>query len=103
MISCPTCQRKISENANACPGCGEELGARHRQEALSYSLRLALMLAILAACGLLLLSPGIIINALRGRYRHTPENILWASLSDWQTWAIAVPISATALTILSLV
>ena len=55
-------------------------------------------LAVIAA--LVLLSPGIIINGLRGRYKNSPHNLLRSAVNDWQTWLISLPFVVTAFILL---
>lgn len=102
MRHCPKCQHQVSETAKACPGCGEDFAERKRQEATTRALSIVILLALLAIAGLVILSPGIIINALRGRYKNSHRNFLVASLTDWQTYLISLPIAAVVFMVLSL-
>lgn len=96
MTTCPKCSHRVSETADQCPSCGENFAARRRQEAVGHALALAVLLLLIALAGLIILSPGIVINVLRGRYRDRSGNILLAAMRDWQTWLIALPIAAAA-------
>ena len=67
---------------------------------MTHALSFAVMIAIAGFALVVFLLPGIVINSLRGRYRGNPRHILRASLADWQTWAIALPISSAAIALL---
>jgi peptidoglycan biosynthesis protein MviN/MurJ (putative lipid II flippase) len=73
-----------------------------RQEVIARALSLFLLVALLGFALVVILLPGIIINTLRGRYQDRPNHILRASLADWQTWAIALPITAIIIATLRL-
>ena len=102
MTTCPKCSQRVSETADYCPGCGEDFAARRRHEAVGHVLGLALMVVISVIVGIAILSPGIIINVLRGRYRNCSGNLLWASARDWQTWLISLPIAGAVFAALKL-
>jgi hypothetical protein len=52
---------------------------------------------------LLVLSPGIIINGLRGHYKDRgSQNLIWAACKDGETWLISLAFAATAFILLSL-
>jgi uncharacterized membrane protein YvbJ len=102
MTTCPKCNRQVSETAKECPQCGEDFAARRQQEAIGHALSLALLVALLGFALVVVLLPGIIINTLRGRYKDRPNHILRASIADWQTWAIALPMSAIIIATLRL-
>ncbi len=93
MTTCPKCSHRVSETADRCPECGEDFAARRRQEAAGHALGFALLLLLLAAAGLMILSPGIVVNVLRGRYGNRSGNIIWTAMRDWQTWIISLPIA----------
>jgi len=61
-----------------------------------------LFVTVFAGAVLLVLSPGIIINWMRGRYKGRPEGVIKASVRDWQTWLISLPIAAAVLFVLNL-
>lgn len=61
-----------------------------------------LLVTVLAGAVLLVLSPGIIINWMRGRYKGRPEGVIKASVRDWQTWLISLPIAAAVFFILNI-
>ena len=61
-----------------------------------------LFVTVLAGAVLLVLSPGIIINWMRGRYKGRPEGVIKASVRDWQTWLISLPIAATVFFVLNI-
>lgn len=102
MTHCPKCQHRVSETAKSCPECGEDFAERKRQEARAQALSIVILLALLALAGLIILSPGIVINALRGRYKNSQRNFMMASLTDWQTYLISLPIAAAVFGVLSL-
>jgi hypothetical protein len=102
MTTCTKCSQRVSETADHCPGCGEDFAARRRHEAVGHVLALAVMVVVAVIVGIAILSPGVIINVLRGRYSNCSGNILWASVRDWQTWLISLPIAAAVFVALRL-
>lgn len=102
MTTCPKCSQRVSETADHCPKCGEDFAARRRHEAIGHVLGFAMMVVLLGIAAIAILSPGIIINVLRRRYRNCSGNVLWASVQDWQTWLISLPIAAAVFAALRL-
>ena len=90
-MTCPTCNRKLANNAKVCPSCQHDFVADRRQKALVAAILGLIFAAVAAIIGLVLLSPGIIINTIRGRYRNRTRGLLSSALRDWQTWLISLP------------
>lgn len=91
----------IAENAPECRKCGHDYRAEHAQkkavQAASHILFLIILGVALAVLTFAALLPGIIINAIRGRYINSGSNFFKAALTDWQTWFIGLPITALLL------
>lgn len=96
-MNCPTCHRKLARNAKVCPSCQHDFVAERRQKALVAVVLGALLALVAALIGLVLLSPGIIINTVRGRYRNRTRGLISSALRDWQTWVISLPFAVPVL------
>jgi hypothetical protein len=94
---CPTCKRKLAENAPICPGCGHDFVADKIKKAAETGRAIVLLAVVLGLLGLVLLSPGVIINTIRGRYKHRSRSFLVTAITDWQTWIISLPLSIPAI------
>ena len=94
MRTCPTCHRKVSETAMSCPGCGEDFVELRKREADATKIGIILFIVgvILAAVVLLILSPGIVVNLIMGRFKNDPQGFLWASVLDAQTWIVSLSV-----------
>ena len=54
-----------------------------------------LLVLVIATAICIVLSPGIIINNIRGRYNDSKGPIrIWPAVKDWQTWFISLPVVA---------
>ena len=100
MNRCPGCGVQIPYGQSACYNCRHGARVDALGNALGRFIASALFFIILVLIGIVILLPGIIINGLRGRYKNSTHNFLIAAVRDWQTWFIALPISAGIIFIL---
>jgi len=100
-MNCPTCNRKLANNARKCPSCQHDLVAHRKEQAFATLLVGVLVLVALVLVALIALSPGIIINGLRGRYKNDSRNLISAAVRDWQTWVVSLPFVIVGLTVLN--
>lgn len=89
---CPTCQRRLANNAKCCPTCQHDFEADRAEKTRLQLFSAAVLLLLLAGALFVVLLPGIIINALRGRYRGGSRGVISSAIRDWQTWAISIPL-----------
>lgn len=91
-INCPTCNRRLANNARRCPSCQRDLAEDRRRQAASLEIVVIGVFAMAKIFGLLMLMPGIIVNGLRGRYKDGTRGLIPAAIRDWQTWLISMPL-----------
>lgn len=101
MRTCPSCHRQIANNARFCPTCNHDFVADREKEAHQRVIGYVVLAVALAVALFIILLPGIIINACRGRYRLRSGNIIMTAIRDWQTWAISLPIAALLAVVLN--
>jgi hypothetical protein len=88
----------MSVERNEGKGILGELGREMFRNAVSAFI----LLAVVGLVVLLVLSPGIIINGLRGRYKDRgSQNLILAIFWDGETWLISLAFAATAIILLS--
>lgn len=72
------------------------------KKALTNVLGAIRLFLVVATVVCIVLSPGIIVNNIRGRYNGSRGPIrIWPAVKDWQTWLISIPIVAALYIFLS--
>lgn len=72
------------------------------KKALINALGTMLLFLAIATAICVVLSPGIIINNIRGRYNDSKGPVrIWPAVKDWQTWVISLPVAAAVWMFLS--
>ena len=94
MIKCPECGRSISSTAKTCPSCRGNLAILKKLELKKQSA--ALVIILIAAAGIaslfVLLSPGLLMNWMSGRFDNDSNGFFLASAQDWITWTVSLSV-----------